>query len=166
MAYSSNIVKTKRDGTITLKDSGASNTYVADFSVGDFSTELAKQELIIIRDRATIRGARNGDDPVITFSFTVHMRAITDGTNQALLDFIGLGSAAGTSGATTLTSVGGNGYEPFLLDVSFVEDATALGDSAAYTLNLLKCQLIATISEGDPNQIAISGTALGGATVS
>ena len=88
MAYSSNIVKTKRDGTITLIDSGATNTYVADFSVGDFSVEMAKSEMIIIRDRATIRGARNGDDPVITFSFTVHMRAITDGTNQALLVWV------------------------------------------------------------------------------
>ena len=166
MAYSSNIVKTKRDGTVTLKDSGASNTYVADFNVGDFSVEMAKAELLVIRDRATIRGARAGDDPVITFSFTVHMRAITDGTNQALLDFIGLGAAVGTSGATPLTSVGGTGYEPFLLDVSFVEDATALGDSYFYTLNLLKCQLIATISEGDPTQIAIAGSDLGGITVS
>ena len=77
-----------------------------------------------------------------------------------------MGSASGTSGANTLTSVGGVGYEPFLLDVSFVENATALGDSASYTLNLLKCQLIGTISEGDPNQIAISGTSLGGISVS
>jgi len=165
MAYSSNIVKTKRDGQVTLMDSGAANTLIADFSVGDWSVEMAKAEMIIIRDRATIRGARNGDDPVISFSFTVHMRAIHDTGNDTLLDFIGLGSAAGTMGATTLTSVGGTGYEPFLVDVKFVDDATALGDSKSYTLKLLKCQLIGTITEGDPNQISIAGTALGGITV-
>lgn len=162
MAYSSSIVKTKRDGTITLKDSGSTNTYVANFSVGDFSVELVKPELIIIRDRATIVGARHGDDPTISFSFTVHMRAITDGTDQTLLDFIGFASSDGTSGATTLTSVGGTGYEPFLLDVEFEEDATALGDGKTHKIILQKCQLIATITEGDPNQIAIAGTALGG----
>jgi len=165
MAYSSNIVKTKRDGQVTLMDSGAANTLIADFSVGDFSVEMAKPELLVIRDRNTIRGARNGDDPLITFSFTVHMRAIHDTGNDTLLDFIGLGAGVGSMGATTLTSSGGTGYEPFLIDVKFVDDATALGDGKAYTLKLLKCQLIASISEGEPNQIAINGTALGGITV-
>ena len=46
MAYSSAIVKTKRDGTVTLTD-GAANSYIANFQVGDFSFEEVKPELIV-----------------------------------------------------------------------------------------------------------------------
>ena len=74
MAYSSSIAKTKRDGSVSII-TGTPATYVANFQVGDFTWEEVKPELIVIYDRASIVGARNGNDPTITGSFTCHLRA-------------------------------------------------------------------------------------------
>lgn len=158
MAYSSNIVKTKRDGKVTLTD-GAGNSYIADFAVGDFTWEHAKPELIVIYDRNTIRGARNGNDPQLTLSWTCHQRALTSSSADVLLDV-----CQGSRGATTLTSTGGTGFEPFMLSVIFEEDATSLGDASAYTATFAKCQLTASVTEGEPNSISISAVCLGGVT--
>lgn len=156
MAYSSSIVKTKRDGAVTLLD-GAAATYIANFNVGDFSFEVSQPELIVIRDRATIVGARNGDDPTISLSFTCHLRAFHDAGNDALLDFV-LGQLSGS----VLTSTGGTGYEPFMCDVKYTIDATSLGDAKTYVATFSKCQLVASIAEGDPDSISLSGTCVGG----
>ena len=156
MAYSSNIVKTKRDGVVALIDGGAT-TYTANFQVGDFSFEVSRPEVIVSRDRATIVGARNGDDPTISLSFTCHLRAFHDAGNDAMLDFV-LGQLSGS----LLTSTGGTGYEPFLCTVRYTIDATSLGDSKTYVATFSKCQRIASISEGDPDSITLAGTCLGG----
>lgn len=156
MAYSSNIVKTKRDGTVALLD-GAATTYTADFQVGDFSFDVSKPELIVIRDRATIVGARNGDDPTVSLSFTCHLRALHDAGNDSLLDFV-----EGQLSGSLLTSSGGTGYEPFLCTVRYTIDATSLGDSKSYVATFSKVQIVASIAEGDPDSITISGTCLGG----
>lgn len=158
MAYSSSIVKTKRDGEVTLID-GAANTYIANFQVGDFSFEEVKPELITIRDRATIVGARNGDDQESTLSFTCHLRALTDSGNDVLLDFVN-----GQLSGSALTSTGGVGYEPFMCTVRYIINATSLGDAKQYQANFLKCRLTASITEGDPDSISITGTCLGGVT--
>jgi len=158
MAYSSSIAKTKRDGSITITD--GSNNYIANFAVGDMAWEAAKPEMVIIRDRATIVGARNGDDVPVSFSFSVHLRALHDSGNDALYDII----TAGTMGGATLTNVGGLGYEPFMSNVIFTINATALGDSKQYTITFSKCQLIGSVAEGDPSSLSISGTCLGGLT--
>tara|TARA_R110000824_G_scaffold200405_2_gene384390 strand:- start:23 stop:505 length:483 start_codon:yes stop_codon:yes gene_type:complete len=156
MAYSSNIAKTKRDGKVTLVD-GAAATYIADFNVGDFTWESSNPALVVIRSRSSIVGARDGDDPEISFSFTCHLRALTSATADALLDFIG-GNMAGSA----LTSTGGNGYEPFLCTIKFLIDAKSIGDSVDYLATFSKCQLTATMTEGEPSSIAISGVCLGG----
>ena len=160
MAYSSAIVKTKRDGTVTLTD-GAANSYIANFQVGDFSFEQVKPELITIYDRATIAGARNGNDSESTLSFTCHLRALTDSVNDALLDFVN-----GTLSGSALTSTGGLGFEPFMATVSYNINATALGDSKQYTAVFSKVRLSASVTEGDPDSIAITGTVLGGVAYS
>jgi len=160
MAYSSSIVKTKRDGTVRII-SGDPTTYVANFAVGDFSFEQTKPDLLIIRDRATIVGARNGDDQPITFSFSAHLRAFHDAGNDALIDLVN-----GQLSGVVLTSSGGTGYEPFLCTVEFEMSATALGDAKTYKASFAKCQLVASVTEGDPSSISISGTCLGGVTYS
>ena len=159
MAYSSNIVKTKRDGMVTLKDGSAGPvSYIANFNVGDFSWEDSKPDLIVIRDRASIVGARLADNPEIAFSFSVHLRALTDSSNDTLLDFVN-----GTLSGASLTSVAVGGYEPFLCDVEFKMDATAtLSDTKSYIATFSKCRLILSLSEGDPSSISVSGTCLGG----
>lgn len=157
MAYSSSIAKTKRDGSVSII-TGSPSTYVANFQVGDFSWEEIKPELIVIFDRATIVGARNGNDPTITGSFTCHLRALHDGANEAMLDLISTGSLSGVAQAST----GGVGYEPFLCTITYTIDATALGDSKSYTATFGRCQMTASITEGDPDSIAVSFTSLGG----
>lgn len=156
MAYSSNIAKTKRDGQVTLVD-GAAATYIANFNVGDFTWEATKPALLVIRDRNSIIGSRKSDDPEISFSFTAHLRALTSATADVLLDFV-----SGNMAGSALTSTGGNGYEQFLCDVKYKIDATAIGDSSDYMATFSKCLLTATITEGEPDSISISGICLGG----
>lgn len=156
MAYSSNIAKTKRDGKVTLED-GAGASYIANFNVGDFTWESTRPALLVIRDRNTIVGARSGDDPEITFSFTAHLRALTSSTADALLDFIG-----GTMAGSSLASTGPTGYEPFLCTVKFLIDAKSIGDTADYLATFSRCFLTASVTEGEPDSISISGVCLGG----
>jgi hypothetical protein len=160
MAYSSNIVKTKRDGIVTLLD-GAAATYIANFNVGDFTFESTKDDLIVIYDRNTIAGSRKGNQPQINFSFTCHLRAMTSSTADVLLDFI-----SGNMAGSALTSTGGTGFEQYLCDVQFKIDATSIGDSSNYLATFSKCLLTATITEGEPDSIAISGVCLGGVAYS
>ena len=75
----SSVVATRRDGTITLTD-GAASSYAVSFEVGDFSAAEPGADRVVIRDRGAIVGLRKGDDPVISFSFSVHMRSLTDST--------------------------------------------------------------------------------------
>ena len=157
MAYSSSIAKTKRDGEIEIISANPT-TYVANFAVGDMSWEQTKPELILIYDRATIVGARDGNDNTITGSFTVLLRALHDAGNDALLDLIATGNLAGVA----QTSTGGLGYEPKLYTVKYTIDATALGDSKTYIATFSKCQLLASITEGDPDNLAVGFTCLGG----
>ena len=159
MAYSSAIVKTKRDGTLAIT-TGTPDTYTANFSVGDFTWDNAggNSELLIIYDRATIAGARRGNDNTISGSFTVHLRALHDGSNDALLDLIRSGTLAGVAQAST----GGTGYEPFMTTIVFTIDATALGDSKTYSSPFYRCQLNASVTEGDPDSLAVSFVCLGG----
>ena len=157
MAYSSNIAKTKRDGQIDII-SGNPTTYEANFAVGDFSFEFAKAELITIYDRATIVGARKGNDPLINGTFSVHLRSLYDAANDSLPELI----ATGTLSGVAQTSTGGTGYEPKLYTVRYTIDATALGDGKTYVATFNKCQLLMNITEGDPDVLAVTFTCLGG----
>ena len=157
MAYSSNIVKTKRDGTVKII-TGAPTTYIANFAVGDFTWTHAKPELLVIYDRATIAGARSGNDQTIEGSFTLHLRALHDNANEAVIDLIANGTLAGGAQAST----GGSGYEPTMYTVEFTIDATSLGDSKTYVATFSKCQLNFSVTEGDTDSLAVTFTAVGG----
>jgi hypothetical protein len=82
---------------------------------------------------------------------------MTSSTADVLLDFI-----SGNMAGSALTSTGGTGFEQYLCDVQFKIDATSIGDSSNYLATFSKCLLTATITEGEPDSIAISGVCLGG----
>lgn len=160
----STVVATRRDGTITLKDgAGTPSAYAVSFEVGDFSASEPGADRVVIRDRGAIVGLRKGDDPVISFSFSVHMRSLTDSTADNLMDRI---YNRGFHSGSPLTSTGGDGYEQFLQTVEFQVDTSALGSGKTYTAIYAKCYLeVSSLSESaDGNSIEVSGECYGGVT--
>lgn len=151
----STAVAVRRDGTITLKDGGG-NSYDIAYENGDFSYTEEKADRIVIRDRGVIVGLRAGDDPVLSFSFTCHLRELTSAADPTTLDFImDTGSFSGN------TSVGGAGYEQYLIDIDFQIATTAAG-GITDKATLSKCLLTYQISEGDPDSISLTGECYGG----
>jgi hypothetical protein len=154
------VVGTRRDGTITITD-GAAASYVVAFEVGDFSSSEPLADRVVIRDRGAIVGLREGDSPIITFSFSVHMRSLTDTTGDNLLDRI---YNRGFHNAVPLSSTGGDGFEQFLQSVEFKCDTSAVGSGKTYTATYSKCLLeVTNLSESaDGNTIEISGECYAG----
>ena len=67
--------KVRRDGTIKLIDgAGSPVTLTVAYEDGNFTADLlgADADRIVIRDRGTIVGLRQGDDQVGSISFSVH----------------------------------------------------------------------------------------------
>ena len=69
-----NVVKVRRDGTISIFAGGSSMD--VDYEDGNFTFDNGAEqaETVVIRDRGTIVGLRKTDDPVGSLSFSVHMR--------------------------------------------------------------------------------------------
>lgn len=152
------VVATRRDGKITITD-GSPSSYEIEFEVGDFSYSEPKADRVVIRDRGQIRGLREGDDPVITFSFSVLVRSLTDSTADNLLDRIyNRGFNAGG-----LVSTGSAGYQQFLQTVEFEADTSAI-QGKNYKASFDKCLLeMSSFSESaDGDTIQISGECYGG----
>jgi hypothetical protein len=156
----SSVVATRRDGKITITD-GAASSYEVTFEVGDFSAAEPGADRVVIRDRGRIVGLREGDEPVITFSFSVHMRSLTDTTADNLLDRL---YNRGFHSGAPLTGTGGDGFEQFLQTVSFEADTSAVGSGKVYTATYSKCYMeVSSLSESaDGNTIEISGECYGG----
>ncbi len=154
----SQVVKVRRDGTISIKDgAGSPITYTVAYENGDFAATVDKAGRIVIRDRGTIVGLRKGDDPVQSLSFSVHLRALAiTGTNATLIDVI-----ERTGAWAAATSTGGTGYEQFLVDVVMTIEGTDLGDSADHTATFSKVLLTWDMKEGDPDVINVKGEVYG-----
>jgi hypothetical protein len=156
----SNVVKVRRDGTITLTSGGGSPvTLTVDYEDGNFSGNLlgAEEDRIVIRDRGTIVGLRKGDDQVGSLSFSVHFREFTNaGASGVVLDFIN-----GTQAGSALTTTGGAGFEQFLCDVTMTVEGSDHGDSADAAVKFEYVLLTADFSEGDPNVLNFQGEVYG-----
>ena len=155
------VVATRRDGTIQILD-GASNSYSVSFEAGDFSFSEPKADRVVIRDRGVIVGLREGDTPVITFSFSVHLRSLTDTTADNLIDNI---YNRGFHTGAPLTSTGTTGFEQFLETVKFIADTSGIGGNTQ-TVTFSKCLLeMGSMSESaDGDSIEITGECYGGLT--
>lgn len=153
-------VAVRRDGTILIKDgtTPTPNSYTVAYENGDFSYTEEKSDRVVIRDRGTIVGLRRADDPVLSFSFTVHFRELTNASSDSIIDFI-----MKTGNASSNVSAGGNGFEQYLVDIDFDVDKTAIGaEVVGHRATLSKCLLTYQVSEGDPDSISLTGECYGG----
>lgn len=151
------VVAVPRDGTISITN-GDATVYAVAYEAGDFSMNLDKAERIVIYDRATIVGLRAGSDPVPSISFSVHLRELADSTENTILDFI-----YKTGASASATSTGGTGFEQFLCTVEFQANMSALGGSNTKA-TFDKVLLTASVAEGNPDTISITGEVYGGIT--
>ena len=68
-----------------------------------------------------------------------------------------------TGNASSNVSVGGNGYEQYLVDIEFDVDKTAIGaEVVGHKATPSKCLLTYQVSEGDPDSISLTGECYGG----
>lgn len=151
------VVAVPRDGTITITN-GDATSYVVAYEAGDFNANLDKAERIVIYDRNQIVGLRSGNDPIPSISFSCHLRELADSTEDTILDFV-----YKTGNSASATSVGGTGFEQFLVTVEFQANMSALsGSNTKITCN--KVLLTAAISEGSPTSISFTGEVYGDIT--
>tara|TARA_R110001599_G_scaffold3406_7_gene18838 strand:- start:196 stop:693 length:498 start_codon:yes stop_codon:yes gene_type:complete len=156
----SNVIKTRRDGQITIKDSGGSNSLVVDYEGdGNFSFDNGAEqaERTTIMDRGAIVGLRKANDVVGSLSFSVNYREWTNSTVENLVDALNK-----TGGASSWVSTGGSGFEHYLLDVVITVEGSDHGDAADHSATFTKCLLTWDWSEGDVDTINISGEVYGG----
>lgn len=152
------VPKIMRDGTITVISGGGSPvTYTVAYEDGDFSFSKDKDARIVIRDRGTIVGVRKGESPVISGSFTVHQRELTDANALSLVDMLDK-----TGAASGHTSTGSGAYEDFMVDLKLTIEGTLHGDTHDGSATFSKCIATWSFSEGAPNKVSVSFECFGG----
>ena len=163
----STMPKVVKDGSVELKDNGATNDFVVDYEDGDIGFAIGPgdtDETIIIYDRSSITASRKGKQQPIEITFTVKLKTFTNSktaaTNPAsLLDVI-----TGTGGASAWTKVS-NSHEQFNLDLKFTVEGSDWGDGADSTIDFSTCVFKYDLKEGDPTKVTITATCMGGYTV-
>tara|TARA_R100000426_G_scaffold48458_1_gene35888 strand:- start:852 stop:1346 length:495 start_codon:yes stop_codon:yes gene_type:complete len=160
MAYST-IPKVRKDGIITLQDSGGTNTLEISYEEGNFTFDVAKDDQTVIRDRNAIVTIRKGDEQPITGSFSAYMRQFTDPSETgSILDFI---NKTGAYSGNVSTGSGVPFVEHYCIDIVYKVEATSL-ESLDHSATLSKAVCTVSFAEGDPSSFSISFTAYGGVT--
>jgi hypothetical protein len=156
MAYS-NVVKTKRDGLISIcDDSGfaGSNTLDLAFEPGDFSMNAPQENRLNFLDRGRlVSSVRYGDDQALTGSFSVYFRDTTDAAAATLMDI--LNQSGYVSTAPWVGTLGANA-EVFTCDLRLTIEGTDHGDAADHTITITDVSFDYTMAEGDPNVITVN----------
>ena len=157
MAVSS-IIKTKRDGTLTISDRSDTHSLTIQFEAGDLSVSIPGPAVSVYLDRGEFGATpslRYGDDQPITGSFSAYFTEATDAAAN-LADLLTQTGNIATSWDSTL----GVGSEVQAYTLKWTIEGTEHGDTApdhSYTFQF--CVLSGSISEGDPNTISINFTA-------
>lgn len=155
----STVVKNFRDGTITIGD--GTRTYTIAYEAGDLSLTPPRYDVSIVYDRGEIAGLRHTNMQPGEFSFTMHLRSLSDAGsgNYTILDVL-----EDTGASTAWTTTGGTGFEARTYTLTWTIEGTDLGDSADHTLVATKCRFLWDAAEGDPNSLNISGSIYGTVT--
>lgn len=165
MALSS-IVKTKRDGAISIGESGAfdgttgddvamKNILTIDAEVGDWSISVQGVAVNAFLDRGAFGASpklRAGDDQAITGSFSLYFRD-TGGASDAEITQAILRTASSDIVANWSSTNGGPDVYTYMLRYR-MDDGTN-----TYTIVLDHVHFTAEISEGDPTTVNVSFTA-------
>jgi len=163
----STVPKMRKDGTLTLMDSGASTTLEIEYEDGNFTFTPTKAQQVVIRDRGTITTVRKGDfDPIATGSFAVHFRQFTAASNPGgVIDFV---NKTGNYSSNVSTGSTGTPYiEEYCIDIKYEVDGSGVGDTATtHTATISKAICNVSFTEGDPSSINVEFTAFGSVTYS
>jgi len=153
----STVIKTRRDGKITLSDNGAANTLVIDYEAGDFSMTVGGASVSLFLNRGKIGATpsiRYNEDQPITFSFSAYFRDLSDAGYETLSEVLLQSGAVGSGWVSTM---GANG-EVFAIDVGILIEGTDHGDASDHSFTLPNCVVTGSWAEGEPNTISVSGT--------
>lgn len=158
------IVKTKRDGIITIKD-GTSVTplsYVVAYEPGDFNYTVPGYSAQAFLDRGAFGATpslRRTDDQAMTLGFSAYVRDLGDTVGSpayATLPDI-CERRSGDYVATTWKSTLGASADVFTVTVQLTISGAALGE-ADKTLSFPFVVLRGAFAEGDPDTYTVSGT--------
>lgn len=147
-------VRTKRDITIVISDSGAANSYTVSVEPGDFNYASPRHTVVRPLDRGEFVTPRKGDAQPTTLGFSVHLRDIGNSTTSALPDICEQRGWAGSNWTSTLST----SSDVFAVDVAVTYDGTAAGE-ADRTLTFGDMSLRGSYSDGDPSAYTVSGEA-------
>lgn len=152
----STVVRNKRDAQIVIN--GTAGTYPVAYETGDFSFDVPAQTVSLYLDRGSIGttpSIRDVDDQPVTFSFSAHLRDIGDSAWHTLLDLCAQYSTGGYS--SNMTSTISTSSDTKTYTVTWTVDGTAFGEadkSLAFYYSVIR----ASVSEGDPDTINVTGT--------
>ena len=151
------IVKTKRDGTLTIADNAGANTFTVAFESGDLSLTIPGPGVGLFLDRGIITSPpaiRYTDDAPITGTFSAYLRDFSDAAYATLMEII---SQSGEVASTWVSTMGANG-EVQTYTLSWLVEGTDHGDVSDHLCVLDHCAFTGSISEGDPDSISLSFT--------
>jgi hypothetical protein len=152
----STIVKTKRDGTITIKDQSGANSLIMAYEEGNFTLNIPGPAVQLFLDRGEIGSTpsiRFGDEAPMSGSFSGYLRDVYDATYATLFGILTDQPPAGwtpTMGATS---------EVKTWQVVYTIEGTNHGDSADHTITMNHCRLTGSLTEGYPINLACNFTA-------
>lgn len=162
MPYST-VVKTKRDGIVTIKDgTGSPVTLSVEYEEGNLTFDQPLADQTVIRDRGTIANVRKGDDQPITGSFSFYFRQFTDSSNPgSIRDFL-VGAGNYSANVSTGSAAGLPFVEEYCNTISFLVEGTDVGDAKDHEAVFSKCTASLAFAEGDTNTWTLSFTCYGG----
>lgn len=149
MAYS-NVVKTKRDLTISFADNsgfGGANVLTVAFEPGDFAMSAPQEARNNFLDRGRlVSSVRYGDDQPLTGSFSAYFRDATDSSEATLFDLV---NQAGYVAANWVSTLGANA-EVFAVDLQVAIEGSDHGDGADHAIVVEDVSLDYALADGDP----------------
>jgi hypothetical protein len=151
----STIVKTKRDGILTLYDDARGNSYAISYEQGDFSLTIPGRTINVFLDRGVLGATpsvRWGDDQPMSGSFTAYMRDANDAAAAILFN---LATETGWANSNWTSTLGSNA-EVFTVEMELTIEGTDHGDAADHTITIDHCALSVQFAEGDPNLLTIN----------
>jgi hypothetical protein len=155
----SQIIKTKRDGTITIKDATAITPLEVEvqFENGDLTIDIPGPTVNAFLDRGEFGDTpslRFGDDQAITWSFSANLRNLTEAAAAVLMDIVAHG---GTFESDWVSTIGANAEVKTCL-LEFLIEGVDHGDGYDHLIALNHSWITGSIAEGDPDTISLSGT--------
>lgn len=148
----STVVRSKKDLTLTVQDSGASNTYSPTSWQGDFSYEAGLYNVVDILDNGALDNVRQGDEIPVSCSWTQNLTDPGDGTEFTIPDICE--ERGGWN--STATSTTNQQNDVFTQDVVVTVDGTAFGE-ADKSVTFSDMILRGSATFGYPASYAVSG---------